>query len=362
MPQPPVPPPSPAPPPFHASLRHPNTPLVLDGALATQLERFGVSLNTALWSAAALHTHPHLIRAVHRAYYLAGAHVATTASYQATPAGFAGFAGRPSVVEADDAGTDTDMDAGADALRLIRLSVTLAQEARAEALAELRERAHHRIDGEQQERPLYVAGSVGPYGAHLADGSEYTGAYGPTLTEASLQAFHRARIAALLRAGADVLALETIPSAGEARALCSLLAAEFPAAQAWLSFSLRDAPGARGSCIADGTPLREAVAGVAGCAQIVAVGVNCVAPSLVGPALRELAATAPGMPLLCYPNSGEMWDAKGRCWKPGGKQWEAEGEGLGEAVRGWIRDGARMVGLCCRSAPEDIKVVARHAR
>ena len=63
--------------------------LVLDGALATELERRGADLKDPLWSARLLIEQPGLIRDVHLDYFRAGADVATSASYQASFEGFA---------------------------------------------------------------------------------------------------------------------------------------------------------------------------------------------------------------------------------------------------------------------------------
>src|SRR5690349_22459124 len=118
--------------------------VILDGGLATELEARGHDLSDHLWSARLLLTDPFAIEGVHLAYYEAGAQVATTASYQATVDGFA------------EAGLDR-----ATALGLVRRSVELAQRAR--------ERVRE-TPGEDANRPRIVAGSVGPYGAMLADG------------------------------------------------------------------------------------------------------------------------------------------------------------------------------------------------
>ena len=122
----------------------------------------------------------------HSAFFAAGAEVATTASYQAT---FDGFAAH---------GIDRQQTA-----ELMRRSVALAREAAAQVTG----------------RPTWVAASVGPYGAMLADGSEYHGRYG--LSVAQLRDFHRPRIEVLAAAGADVLAFETLPCAAEVEAVLS---------------------------------------------------------------------------------------------------------------------------------------------
>jgi homocysteine S-methyltransferase len=300
-----------------------NGVMVLDGALATELERRGADLRDPLWSAKLLLEDPAMIRRLHYDYYVAGADVATTASYQAS---FAGFAAR-----------DLDTDAAAD---LMRLSVTLACEARAEFWAV----PEHRVG---RLRPL-VAASVGPYGAALADGSEYRGDYGLTVEE--LMAWHRPRLAVLAAAGADLLACETIPSAVEAEALVRLLA-ERPSSAAWLSFSCRDE-----TRISDGTPLAAVIELGEACDQVVALGINCTAPPLIEPLLDSIRDRT-RKPLLVYPNRGETWDAVARCWVAG----TGAGDLAAAAIK-WATAGARLIGGCCRTTPEDIRRIAAALR
>jgi S-methylmethionine-dependent homocysteine/selenocysteine methylase len=300
--------------PFRAALRT-GSPVVLDGGLATELEAMGEDLSDALWSARLLADAPHRIEAAHLAFFRAGARVATTASYQAT---FQGFAARGIGHE--------------DAAELIRRSVTLADLARSRALDE-------GIPG-----PLFVAASVGPYGAFLADGSEYRGGYGRTM--AWLRDFHRRRLEVLASTEADVLAVETIPEIEEAVALASLIA-EHDGAAAWISFSCAD-----GARIRSGAPIEEAVASVAGARGVVAVGVNCTAPEHV-PELIERIRTVTGLPLIAYPNSGEGWDAATRTWTG------ATGADVdASAAAGWVAAGARLVGGCCRVGPARIASIA----
>ena len=289
--------------------------LVLDGGLATELEDRGHDLRDALWSARLLTDDPDAIIAAHRAYFRAGAHVATTASYQAS---FDGFGAR---------GVDR-----ADTARLLRLSVTLAARARDE------------VAGERCRR--YVAASVGPYGAALADGSEYRGRYGTSV--AALAAWHRPRLDVLVDAAPDLLAVETVPDADEARALVTALAGS--PVPAWLSYSVA------GSRTRAGQPLEEAFAVLADAPEVVAVGVNCCAPADVGPAVATARAVT-GKPVVVYPNSGEAWDARERRWagRPGGRaaEWVAQG-----AVAEWVAQGAVAVGGCCRVGPADIAALA----
>lgn len=286
--------------------------VVLDGGLATELEAQGLDLDHPLWSARVLRERPEAIRAVHRSYLDAGADVVTTASYQATLQGFA------------REGLDADASAG-----LLRLSVALARQARDEA-----------------RRPAsLVAASVGPYGAFLANGAEYTGAY--DLDEAGLVAFHRERFAILAAAGADLLACETIPSLVEARALARLLRAT-PGAWGWLSFSCRD-----GERLSDGTPFVDAVRELAPRPEVVAIGVNCTAPRHVASLLRAAAAVTT-KPLLAYPNSGERYDASTRTWLG-----TASPDDWGRRGLEWRAAGARLIGGCCRTGPGHIATLRR---
>ncbi|WP_394517451.1 homocysteine S-methyltransferase [Pantoea sp. SGAir0175] len=301
--------------PIAAALTHTDT-LILDGALATELEARGCDLADTLWSAKVLMENPELIYQVHYDYFAAGANVAITASYQATPLGFAA----------------RGLDSG-QASALIRQSVTLAQRARDDYRA---------ASGSQA--PLLVAGSVGPYGAYLANGAEYRGDY--ALPAAEMKDFHRPRVAALLEAGVDLLACETLPSFGEIQALISLLA-EFPHSSAWFSFTLRDA-----QHLSDGTPLSKVAEVINAAPQVVAVGLNCVALESVTPALQTLQALT-DKPLLVYPNSGEQYDAVSKSWHSA-----PSGCTLHDKFPEWQQAGARLIGGCCRTTPQDIAAIA----
>ncbi len=297
--------------------------VVLDGGLATHLETRGHDLSGELWSAALLTTDPSAIREAHADYLRAGAEVLVTASYQASVAGFA------------HVGLDRSQ-----ALGLLARSVEVAREA---------------CDGVGTD--AWVAGSVGPYGAVLAGGQEYTGDYldpawtdGPTMTVPALRTFHRERMQALADAGADVLACETVPGAAEVEAL--LLAAGDVGVPVWVSLTT----------VLDGDTVRtrrgedaaEAFALTRGVDGVLAVGVNCCDPLGVQAAV-SVAARASGRPVVVYPNSGETWDAASRGW-------------VGEpdldlsAVDGWVAGGARLLGGCCRVGPEQVMDLAGHLR
>jgi len=295
--------------------------MVLDGALATELERRGANLNDPLWSAKLLLEQPELIRAVHADYFLAGADVATTASYQAT---FEAFTQRGlSRAEAAD---------------LMRLSVTLACEARDAFWSDPANRVG-RI------RPL-VAASVGPYGAMLADGSEYRGHYG--LDRAALAAFHRERLDVLAQSGADLLACETIPCLDEALALADVLA-DLGSMTAWISFSCKD-----GEHNVQGERLADCVSALEAYPQVIAIGVNCTAPEFVASLVAQAQAHT-SKPVLVYPNSGEHYDASSKVWTGVGGQ---ATDYAAQAMR-WHAQGARLIGGCCRTGPDHIRAV-RH--
>ncbi|MGY4926769.1 homocysteine S-methyltransferase [Streptomyces sp. 900105755] len=286
--------------------------VVLDGGMSNQLASAGHDLSDELWSARLLADRPDAVRDAHLAYFAAGADVAITASYQATFEGF-GKRGIPHV----------------EAARLLALSVELGRDAvrraRAEGIA----------------RPLWVAASVGPYGAMLADGSEYRGRYGLSVGE--LERFHRPRLEVLAGAGPDVLALETVPDADEAAAL--LRAVRGLGVPAWLSYTVA------GGLTRAGQPLEEAFALAADVDEVIAVGVNCCAPQDADRAV-EVAARVTGKPVVVYPNSGEVWDAQARAWT--GRSTFAAGQ-----VTGWRAAGARLIGGCCRVGPEAIAGIAR---
>jgi homocysteine S-methyltransferase len=284
-----------------------DTVLIGDGGFATELQARGHDLSDALWSARLLVDAPQEVVAAHVAFFRAGAMIATTASYQAS---FEGFAARGI--------------GRAEAARLMRRSVELARQARAEVGNEGR----------------WVAASVGPYGAALADGSEYRGRYG--LTVRQLADWHRPRLEVLADAGADVLALETVPDVDEAEALVGLV--QELGVPAWLSYTI---DGARTRA---GQPLADAFAVAAGVPQIVAVGVNCCAPQDVLPAIQP-AREVTGK-VIVYPNSGELWDAGRRGWL-GPSRFSAD------LAPQWVSAGARIIGGCCRVRPADIAQLAK---
>jgi homocysteine S-methyltransferase len=280
--------------------------------LATELEARGHDLSDALWSARVLADSPESVREAHRAYFRAGAVFATTASYQAS---FEGFAERGI--------------GRAEAEQLMQRSVELARQAR-EEFAD---------DGV----PRWVAASVGPFGAALADGSEYRGRYGMTRT--ALRAWHRPRLEVLAAAEPDLLALETIPDVDEAEALVSTLSGT--GVQAWLTYTVA------GGRTRAGQSLTAAFELAAETPEVVAVGVNCCAPSEVPDALA-LAAEITGKPAVVYPNSGESWDPD--------RGWNGPVPYSADRAQEWVAAGARIVGGCCRVGPAEIAALSEELR
>ncbi|HYU85271.1 MAG TPA: homocysteine S-methyltransferase [Kribbellaceae bacterium] len=287
----------------------PGSVVVLDGGLSNALADRGHDLSGALWSARLLRDAPGEIAAVHRAYFEAGAQVATTASYQASVDGFERYGATR-----------------AEARHLITRSVTLAREVRDELAA----------DGRQR----WVAASVGPYGAVLADGSEYRGRYG--VAASVVRSFHAERLDLLVSAGPDLLAVETIPDVDEAEVIATLLDEyEVPA---WFSYSIS------GSLTRAGQPLRDAFAIASAPHSVVAVGINCCTPADVLPAIR-LATEVSGRPAVAYPNAGESWD-------PTTRRWTGESSYDVSLAPLWHTAGAQLIGGCCRVGPTTIRALS----
>ena len=300
--------------------------IILDGALGTELERQGYDVSGRLWSAKYLLENPQIIQDLHEDYVRAGSNIITTSSYQASIPAFveAGL----SLDKADD---------------LLKETVFLAQAAVKNVWQGLS------LDEQQRSYPL-IAGSVGPYAAFLADGSEYTGAY--HLSEKEFKDFHRPRIQALLDAGCDLLALETIPNGAETEALVHLLSEEFSQVEAYLSFTAQTV-----SAISDGTLIEEVGRLAQSSPQVLAVGFNCTAPHLIAPLLEKLKQVC-DKPLLSYPNSGEIYNVATNTWQKNPEQQLC----LTDYSHLWKKRGVQLFGGCCRTRPEDIRLLAGELR
>jgi homocysteine S-methyltransferase len=291
---------------------------ILDGAMATELERRGFNLDGPLWSARVLESSPEAIAEVHRAYLEAGADCLLTASYQVSAEGF------------QQIGYDPE-DAVQAADRALRASVAIAERVRSEYYS-------------TSPRRIWIAASLGPYGAMLHNGAEYHGNYECSYEE--LVGFHGRRIAVLAETNADFLAFESIPSLEEARAILTALRpyADVPA---YLSFTCRD-----GTHVSHGETLRECAELLDGQPQIIGIGVNCTRPELIAGLIRELAQVT-SKPVIVYPNSGEEWDAVDRCW-----QGDGQIKDFGDLALRWRNAGAQWIGGCCRTGPEHVRMVA----
>ncbi len=307
-----------------AVLNSPLTPfleeqgfVILDGGLATELEKRGYDLNDRLWSARLLDSNPEAIADVHRTYLQAGADCIITASYQASIPGFlmAGYSKK-------------------EAISLLERSVEIA--------CKVRDEFASGMVAQHQERlfPL-VAASIGPYGAYLADGSEYRGKY--PVSAVDLYAFHEERLTILAGTPADLLACETIPGYQEAEVLRDLIS-KFPGHFFWVSFSCRDE-----HHIYDGTPVGRVVSLFTDCPQVLAIGVNCTAPKFISDLIGEINLTRSKKEMIIYPNSGESYNAKS-------KKWIGESDPYNFAMKAkeWFNNGARLIGGCCRTGPEHI--------
>ncbi len=297
--------------------------VVLDGALATELEQKGADLNDALWSARCLLESPELISEVHMDYLQAGADIISSATYQASEAGFR------------ERGLSVKEARG-----IMQGGVALAVRARDEFWFGAGSGDPVGKIANGGLKPL-VAVSMGPFGACLHDGSEYHGNYTSNWREVS--AFHRERMLWLAAAGADLMAFETIPSFPEAEILLELLEKhvnDLHGLSTWISFSCKDS-----QHVSHGEPLRDCMDLVAGSGKVAAAGINCTAPGLISDLIGSLDATT-HLPLMVYPNSGETWASHDHCWL---------GQGSTDfAIGAWFDAGVRLFGGCCRTRPADI--------
>ena len=294
-----------------------NYPLLLDGGLSNELERQGFDLNQKLWSARLLESDPEAIILAHLAYLNAGAQCIITSGYQATIPGFMAL------------GYDR-----AAASALILKSVQLAEEAINRFM----------IKNPKASKPL-IAASIGPYGAYLADGSEYRGNY--QVSDRELRNFHEERIHLLDTSNADMLALETIPDLQEATVLSAIL--HKVNKPVWISFSCRD-----GKHINDSTPIEKCVSLFAEHPKVFAIGVNCTSPQFISLLIQVIKTKSGDKKIVVYPNSGAVFHADTKTWS-----------GLSEAnacelmVAEWMHLGADIIGGCCGIGPEQIKAMGK---
>jgi len=301
--------------------------LILHGALGTELEYQGYDVSGKLWSAEYLIHQPDIIEKIHESYILSGSDIVTTSTYQATLPGL--------------------MDYGLsklDAENIIRSTVRIAKSARDKAWAKVNA-------NEKSKRPYpLISGDVGPYAAYLANGSEYTGKY--DIDKEAIRSFHKPRIALLLEEGVDLLAVETIPNFTEAQAIAEILSEKYPKVEAYFSFTSQD-----GISISDGTPIEEVATYCDKVPQILAMGLNCCLPKFYESGLK-LFNKVTKKPLVTYPQSGEIFDKKTKTWHPPAEKLPT----LLENTKYWHSLGAKIVGGCCRTHPQDIKILSQGLR
>lgn len=292
-----------------------NNPVVLDGAMSTPLEKLGADTNNDLWTAKALIDNEELVYEVHKMYFEAGADLIITDTYQANVQAFekVGYSEK-------------------EARNLIKKAVKIAQKARDDY--ENRTGKHN-----------YIAGTIGPYGAYLANGSEYRGDY--ELSAEEYQQFHLPRIEELATIGVDILAIETQPKLDEVLAILELLKEKYPQQKVYVSYTLSD-----DDTISDGTPLPRAIHALEDYSQVIAVGINCVKLELVEPALKNMKEIT-DKHLIVYPNSSAVYDPKSKTWSQPKTSATFE-----ELIPNWYEAGARIIGRCCTTGPKEIKAVA----
>ena len=272
----------------------------LDGGLSTALENNGNKLTTSLWTGELILVNPSEITKAHLDFINAGADIIITSSYQISYLGCSKRGWSESKTD-----------------QALRGSTQLAKDAVLKS-----------------GKSVKVASSIGPYGAALADGSEYKGNYG--VTKSALKDFHARRLEVLISTSPDLLALETMPDTFEVELLLELLS-DCPIPY-WVSYSCK-----AGNQTNAGQSFTEAVSLAK---DAMAVGINCTAPELI----TDLLLSAEGVkPFVVYPNSGRSWNAKT-------KEWEGSSEaGFGELlIKSWISAGAQIIGGCCGIGADEI--------
>lgn len=291
--------------------------LVIDGSFASELEKGGLDLCDPLWSAKALYENPKLVKKVHESYFESGADIVITGSYQAHVQGLLnkGFTHEK-------------------AIELIKLSVKLAKEAKEEYLSK------------NKERKLSVAAAVGPYGAYLADGSEYVGNYKLNVKE--LEEFHEEKIEALLSEKPDFFAFETIPSIDEARAYVNILK-RHEEISGWFTFSCKDE-----KHISEGVEIKECAKLLNDVKNVHAIGINCTRPEYIESLIKEI-KKATDKAVAVYPNTGENYD-------PTTKTWSGKPVDFTKYAKRWYESGAKLIGGCCRTSPAEIKAIYEFAK
>ncbi|XP_071838951.1 homocysteine S-methyltransferase YbgG-like isoform X2 [Apostichopus japonicus] len=310
--------------------------LVLDGGASTEINNMGYSIHgDPLWSSRMLMTKPELIKGVHKSFLEHGCDIIQTISYQASISGIQKYANKTAE----------------EAKEVMQKSVHLARESVEEFWKDYQKKAEASDSTilADKKKPL-VCGCLGAIAVQFFNAGEYSGAYIDEVTEQEIVDFHRPRIAALLEAGIDYLALETIPVQKEAEIVTKLLR-EFPNANPWISFQCKD-----GNHIGHGEVFSDAVQSVVQDGLLKYVGVNCCSPLYVTPLLQSVQKQrkAYSLEFVTYPNTGEIWEKE-----TFGETGKFIGDNLMSsfvpAVPEWIDLGASIIGGCCQTTPKDIQ-------
>lgn len=290
---------------------------VLDGSMAAALKEQGIDSTGELWTAQALSDNIEAVYDTHYSYLAAGAQMILTNTYQANLQAF------------EKAGHSKQQ-----AENLVGMAVLVAQKARDDY-------------EEQTGKHALVAASIGPYGAYLADGSEYRGDY--LLNDAQYLNFHLPRLTAVLAQAPDCLALETQPKLSEPLALLRWLEKNVPQMPVYVSFTLRDE-----MTLSDGTELKRAVAAISKFEQVFAIGVNCIVPELVSGALKVM-RQATTKKLIVYPNLGAQYDPETKTWAKSEQQLD-----FTQLTEKWYQAGASIIGGCCMTTSPQISQIATY--
>lgn len=279
--------------------------LILDGGLSTALEESGYDVSGPMWTGELLLSNPDAITAAHRSFVEAGADILITGSYQIS------FEGGRSVGWSDD-----------DVERALRNSTAAARLAANE--------------------DTIVAASIGPFGAHLNDGSEFRGNYGASAR--AIREFHDRRLDIVLDTEPDMLAIETMPDLDEVRIIMELVESKSPEIDFWVSFTVREA-----GTLSGGATFADACAVVERESSAIAIGINCSPLSVI---TQTLVSVDTDLPFVVYPNAGQSWDSESMSWA--GKPEFATSVNVEE----WVSAGARIVGGCCGYGPGHIPLPA----
>lgn len=308
--------------------------LVKSGGFSTQLARHVQEKidGHPLWGSRFDQHNPTAVVQTHLDFLLNGAQIILSNTYQSSVEGF----------------MEHLKLSREESIQLIRKSVQLTKEAK----FKYQEMVEKTNGIPEPGLPLIMA-SIGPYGAHLHDGSEYKGSYSKRVSREDIQNWHRPRIDACLAEGVDGLAVETIPCQMEAEAVVDMLLQDYPDVKFWVSFQCKD-----NETLAHGEPFSNAAYSIwnkvketNAVDRLIAVGVNCLNPKFVKPLFQSLhtLAGAESIPLIVYSNRGEIYDEKQ-------EEWTGRDEciPLDSYVPEWLEMGARIIGGCCRVYPEDI--------